>query len=63
MSNTPFSVLLVATVAWGLAVPTAARGAGRYVEADYPPSAAAGELQVGVTTFFGYLEASPVCAA
>jgi hypothetical protein len=49
MSNTPFSVLLSATVAWGLVLPTAAQGAGRYVEADYPPSAAAGELQVGVT--------------
>src|SRR6266568_3809398 len=46
----PRSVLiLAATAAWALAIPAAAQGAGRYVEAEYPPSAAPGELQVGVT--------------
>ncbi len=49
MSNTPFSIFLTATVAWALAIPAAAQGAGRYVEVEYPPSAAPGELQVGVT--------------
>ena len=60
MSNTPFSkeraytglavlqLFLAATVACALALP-AAQGAGRYVEVEYPPSAAPGELQVGVT--------------
>ena len=47
MSKTPF--FLAATVAWALAIPAAAQGAGRYVEVEYPPSAAPGELQVGVT--------------
>ena len=42
-------LLLAATVACALAIPAAAQGAGRYVEVEYPPSAAPGELQVGVT--------------
>ena len=40
---------LAAGLAWALAIPAAAPGAGRYVEVEYPPSAAPGELQVGVT--------------
>src|SRR5260370_1559316 len=40
---------LVAGLAWALAIPAAAEGAGRYVEVEYPASAAQGELQVGVT--------------
>src|SRR5437016_9517970 len=49
MSNAAFSIFLAATVAYALALAAAAHGAGRYVEVEYPPSAAAGELQVGVT--------------
>src|SRR5258708_33849249 len=49
MSNAAFSIFLAATVAWALAIPAAAQGAGRYVEVEYPPSAAPGELQVGGT--------------
>jgi pimeloyl-ACP methyl ester carboxylesterase len=53
MSNTPFSkgkaYFLAAIVACALTLPAAAQGAGRYVEVEYPPSAAPGELQVGVT--------------
>src|SRR5713226_5826188 len=49
MSNTPFSILLAATVAMALASHAAAQGTGRYVEVEYPPSTAPGQLQVGVT--------------
>ena len=42
-------LILAATIAWALAIPAAAQGAGRYVEVKYPPSAAPGELQVGLT--------------
>ena|SRR5579862_5941186 len=42
-------LFLAATVACALALPSMAQGAGRYVEVEYPPSAAPGELQVGVT--------------
>ena len=48
ISRTPV-LFLAATVACPLAFPAAAQGAGRYVEVEYPPSAAPGELQVGVT--------------
>src|ERR1700736_391076 len=40
---------LVAGLALALEIPAAAHGAGRYVQVEYPPSAAPGELQVGVT--------------
>src|SRR5258705_3880867 len=49
MNKTPFSIFLTATIACALAIPAAAQGAGRYVEVEYPASAAPGELQVGVT--------------
>src|SRR5450631_3733581 len=42
-------LILAATIAWALAIPASAQGAGRYVEVEYPPSAVPGELQVGVT--------------
>ena len=48
VSRTP-ALFLAATVACALALAAAAQGAGRYVEVEYPPSAAPGELQVGVT--------------
>src|SRR6266853_52922 len=40
---------LAAGIACALTISAAAQGAGRYVEVEYPPSAAPGELQVGVT--------------
>src|SRR5258706_16461019 len=42
-------LFLAAAIACALAIPATAQGAGRYVEVEYPPSAAPGELQVGVT--------------
>src|SRR6202166_5379545 len=42
-------LIVAATIAGALTLPTAAQGAGRYIEVEYPPSAAPGELQVGVT--------------
>lgn len=45
----PTALFLAATMATLLAAAPAAQGAGRYVEVEYPPSSAAGELQVGVT--------------
>ena len=47
-SRTPM-LFLAAIAACTLTFPAAAQGAGRYVEVEYPPSAAPGELQVGVT--------------
>jgi len=35
-------LFLAATIAWGLGIPAAAQAAGRYVEVEYPPSAARG---------------------
>src|SRR5260370_38209848 len=49
MCKAAFWIVLAATVAWALAIPAAAEGAGRYVEVEYPPSSAPGELHVGVT--------------
>jgi hypothetical protein len=40
---------LATVVACALTLPAAAHGAGSYFEVEYPPSAAPGELQVGVT--------------
>src|SRR5260370_37475604 len=50
MSNNPLTKVLfvAATVTYTLAIPTAAQGTGRYVQVEYPASAAPGELQVGV---------------
>src|SRR5438270_11995057 len=45
----PRSVLILTIIAWTITIHTEAHGAGHYVEAEYPPSAAPGELQVGVT--------------
>src|ERR1700688_1678241 len=42
-------LIVAATIACALTLPTAAQGAGSYFEVEYPPSAAPGELQVGVT--------------
>src|SRR5258706_11667515 len=42
-------LFLAAAIACALAIPATAQGAGRYVEVEYPPSAAPGELQVAVT--------------
>src|SRR5437762_8362974 len=50
-------LFLAATVACALALPAAAQGAGRYVEVEYPPSVAPGELQVGVTYILWVAEA------
>jgi len=48
MSNTALRKLfLAATVTCTLAIPAAAEGMGRYVQVEYPASAAPGELQVG----------------
>ena len=40
---------LSAILACPLSFPGLARGAGRYVQVEYPPSIVPGELQVGVT--------------
>ena len=49
VSRTP--MLFLAAIVAGAPNPSrgGAQGAGRYVEVEYPPSAAPGELQVGVT--------------
>ena len=49
MSLRTLVLCLAATATCAVALPAVAQGTGGYVKVEYPPSAAPGELQVGVT--------------